>query len=286
MRDNPKTKPNHIFAIVCIAIVFFVIGLIGLVLIHSNNFLRLLENNLVAMVELDDNLEVSEIEALQTILNSNSFIDNGSVQYITKEDALNIMQKELGDDIAIPGENPFFNAYSFKIKAKYRNQSDLEKLRSALTGTSGITNFHYPKRIADQFAGFIRTFIQVSFCIVLLFLFLGIYLIINTIKLSLYANRFLIKNMQIVGAPWQFIRGPFIRSGLINGLISSTISIGLIIVIILFSVSYSTQIDQIFDISLTALLLFSLLVACLLTCWVSTKFGVDFYLKQKLERLY
>jgi len=286
MRDNPKTKPNHIFTIVCISIVFFLIGMIGLVLIHSNNFLRLLENNLVAMVELDASLESDELKLLKTNLASNPIIEKGSVKFVSKDDALQIMQAELGNELAVSGDNPFFNSLTFKILPKHRNRESLKKLRAELTSKTGILNFHYPERIARQFSSFISTFILISIGIVLLFLGLGVYLIINTIKLSLYANRFLIKNMQIVGAPWQFIRQPFIRAGLINGVISSLIALSLIVLIILFAVSYSVQLKEVFNIGLTAFLLCCLLITCLLTCWGSTKIGVDYYLKQKLEKLY
>ncbi len=286
MRDNPKTKPNHIFTIVCISIVFSLIGMIGLVLIHSNNFLKQLENNLVAMVELDADMNTSDIETIKSSLMANASIEASSVKFVSKEEALKIMYEELGNEVAVPGKNPFFNAFTFKVLPAYRNQANLRQLQHELTENAGLLNFHFPERIAQQFSGFIRTFILASVGIVLLFLLLGIFLIINTIKLSLYANRFLIKNMQIVGAPWQFIRGPFIRAGLINGLISSLIAISLLVLIILVTVSSFPQIKQVFDVGLTGLLLCSLLVTCLLTCWASTKIGVDFYLKQKLEKLY
>lgn len=286
MRDNPKTKPNHIFTIVCIAIVFFLTGIIGLVIIHGNHLLRLLENNLVAMVELEEDLSVSEIQLVQEELKSNVAIQAGSVQYVSKKEALTMMEQELNNEIATTGENPFFNSFTFKIEPKQRNQSNIEQLSADLIAKSGILNFHFPERIAHKFSAFIRTFIWVSIVIAILFLLLGIYLIINTIKLSLYANRFLIKNMQIVGAPWQFIRRPFIRSGLINGLISSFIALAVLIAVIFFARSQSLQFKQIFDIGSTGLLLFFLLIACLLTCWMSTKIGVNYYLKQKLENLY
>jgi cell division transport system permease protein len=120
----------------------------------------------------------------------------------------------------------------------------------------------------------------------LLFLFVAITLIHNTIRLALYANRFLIKNMQLVGASWRFISRPYLWKSIQNGFWSSLMAIGGLLAVIFF-INFDFPSPQGTNINLNlAVILGALTILGMLITFLSTLYVVNKYLKMRVDDLY
>jgi cell division transport system permease protein len=111
-------------------------------------------------------------------------------------------------------------------------------------------------------------------------------LINNTIRLSVYSKRFIIKSMQLVGATQEFIRKPFVVTGIIRGLIGAGIANIMLLFVILFVRSSAPELFALQEFVITAILFTGVVAAGALISWLSTTFAVRKYLKLKGDDLY
>ena len=120
----------------------------------------------------------------------------------------------------------------------------------------------------------------------LLLMFIALALINNTIRLSIYSKRFLIKTMQLVGATQGFIRRPFILKGIKHGIYGAFIAICLLIGILYLAQKKIPELQETQDMQLL-LTLFSIVIFMgILISWISTSLAVRKYLRLKADDLY
>ena len=120
----------------------------------------------------------------------------------------------------------------------------------------------------------------------LLLLIVAIALINNSIRLSIYNKRFLIKSMQLVGATQTFIRRPFVQKGIVHGIYSALIAILLIMGVMYYSQRYLPDLFQIQDIEILAYLFVMVLTLGIVISWISTSLAVRKFIRTRSENLY
>jgi cell division transport system permease protein len=119
-----------------------------------------------------------------------------------------------------------------------------------------------------------------------LLLVIAIALINNTIRLSIYSKRFLIKSMQLVGATQGFIRRPFLFSGILQGLYGGALAVGLLGGLFYLSVNYIPDLFELQDAVTLGILFGGMGLMGILITWFSTLFSVQKYLRLKSDELY
>ena len=119
-----------------------------------------------------------------------------------------------------------------------------------------------------------------------LLLVIAIALINNTIRLSVYSKRFIIKTMQLVGATGSFIRRPFLWHSVMQGLIASFIAILFLGLILYFSQKELPELVNLQDIGLILTLFVFVMLAGIGLTYLSTWFAVKKYLRAQADQLY
>ncbi|UCH13920.1 MAG: hypothetical protein JSV22_12545, partial [Bacteroidales bacterium] len=119
----------------------------------------------------------------------------------------------------------------------------------------------------------------------LLFL-VAVTLINNTIRLSIYSKRFIIRTMQIVGANNSFIRRPFLYKSALHGSFGALIAAGMLIGMIYFIQNEMESIINFQDFKLLTILFIIVLLIGIAISWISTYFAVNRYLNIKTDYLY
>ena len=115
---------------------------------------------------------------------------------------------------------------------------------------------------------------------------ISIALINNTIRLSVYSKRFIIKSMQLVGATQGFIRRPFIFRGIANGIYGALTAIVLLTGILYFSQKEIPELIEIQDVNLLISLFGIVIILGIIITWLSTFLAVQKYLRIKNDNLY
>jgi cell division transport system permease protein len=128
------------------------------------------------------------------------------------------------------------------------------------------------------------SFVLLGFSLALLII--SIALINNTIRLSVYSKRFILRSMQLVGATKGFIQKPFIIRGIVNGVISSVLAIGLLMLVVYLALQEVPELLQVENLAMYIILISSLLLLGILISWFSTYFAVRKFLRMKTGSLY
>jgi cell division transport system permease protein len=291
MNRNDKTiarrNVNFFYSIIGVALVLFLLGLFGLVIIQGQKIVKQFKEKVNLLVEFKPTTTPSQIDLFIKNLESDDFVKEGSITFTSKEEAADILREDFGEDfIKLGFNNPLYDVVTFNTKAEFMLSDSLAKIRSGLLNVPYVSDIFYQEGLVDNIAGNVKKIGYLSLIIGILFIFVAITLIHNTIKLALYSNRFLIKNMELIGASWGFISKPYLIRGIKNGFWSALIAIVLLVGLMIFiQIDYSdfNDFQDPFELSL---LFAGLIVLGILITSLSTFYVVNKYLKMRLDDLY
>ena len=225
------------------------------------------------------------IVQLQKTLDATTFVK--STEYITPEQAAEELQEDLGEDfIGFLGYNPLLPSIELKLKAEYTNLDSLAVIESELLANPDIKEIYYQKDLVHLINRNIRRIGLVILGFSALLLVIAIALINNTIRLSVYSKRFIIKTMQLVGATGGFIRRPFLLQGVVQGSLAAFIAIIFLGLILYFSQRELPELVNLQDIGLILTLFIFVLVTGIVLTYLSTWFAVKKYLMAQADQLY
>ena len=212
-----------------------------------------------------------------------------SIEYITKEEAISRLSEDLGEDFLkwLGNEtNPLLPSIDVRFHADYANNDSIALLEVQLLENTDVKEVYYQKSLVDLINQNVRKIATVLMVVSLVLLVIAIALIRNTIRLSIYSKRFLVRSMQLVGATESFIRRPFLRSGVSQGFIGGVLA-DLLLVGILYGISKRIP-DLVLiqdDVALIAVFVGIVMLGVILA-WLSTRAALDKFLKANLDKLY
>ena len=283
--NRRRLNSSRITTIVSISLVLFAIGLVGLLVLHTQKLSDYVKENIGFTVYMNKNVKEADIVQLQKELDAMEYVR--STTYISEEKAAENYQKELGVDfVQFIGYNPLHTSIEVHLKAQYALPVFFEQIDQQLKKNPLVEEVKYQKSLVKDVNDNINKISAILLGFSLLLLMIAISLINNTIRLAVYSKRFLIKTMQLVGATEGFIRRPFLTISLIHGLISSFIAIIMLIGVISISRKEIPEIINLQSVDLF-LMLFAFVIALgFLISLISTFFAVRKYLKIKVDYLY
>ena len=271
--------------VISLSLVLFIVGLLGLVLINAQRLSNYVKENVGFTIMLKADIAEIEIIKFQKELDAYAFVK--STIFVSKERATQDLQKDLGEDfVKFLGYSPLLASLDVKLNATYANTDSLVIIKNALNKNSNVHEVFYQKDLVDKLNKNINllSVFLLTFC-GLLFI-IAFALINNTIRLSVYAKRFLIRTMRLVGATNNFIQKPFLIKGLYQGVYSSIFAIFMLIGSIQLVQSEAANILNITDLKIIGLVFIIIFFSGLFISWVSTYFAVRKFIKQNEGELY
>jgi cell division transport system permease protein len=287
--DNKITKrrlrSSYVTSIVSISLVLFLLGLVGLLLLNTKKISDYVKENLKFTVYLKDNIKEVDILRIQKNLDLKHYVKE--TKYITKEQAAVEFQKELGENfIDFLGFNPLIPSIDVRLYAEYANTDSITIIKKDLSKFSQIDEVYYQESLIHLVNKNLRK-ISIFILIISGLLFLvAVTLINNTIRLSIYSKRFIIRTMQIVGANNSFILRPFLYKSALHGSFGALIAVGMLTGMIYLIQNEMESIINFQDFKLLSLLFIIVLLSGIAISWVSTYFAVNRYLNIKTDYLY
>lgn len=283
--SHKRLQASTASTIISISLVLFMLGLLGLIVLHAEKLSNYVKENIGFSVIVKENITEPSILEFQKKLDAEPFVK--STQYITKEQAAEDLTKELGEDfVDFLGYNPLLSSIDIRLNAQYANNDSLKVLEHKLLKNNLVKEVFYHKSLVDAVNKNIRriSLVILSFSVILLLI--SVALINNTIRLSVYSKRFIIKTMQLVGATRTFISRPFIWRSLVHGLVSSLIAISLLIVVIYFSRKTLPEIVDLQDIDLFLSVFGIVTIIGMVITGLSTILAVGRYLNMKSYKVH
>lgn len=280
-----QLRSSYITTTISIALLLFLMGIIGLILLNAQRLSNHVKENLGFTVLIRDNVRDAEVKKLEKQLAASNFVK--SVAYISKEDAAEVMQKELGEDfVDFLGYNPLLASIDVKLYANYTTPEAITKIEKDLLRIPEVKDIHYQKDLLYVINKNVRRISLILGVFSALMLFIAMALINNTIRLSIHSKRFVIRTMQLVGATSGHIRKPFLLKSIFYGFIGSVIAIFLLSGLIYFSSKELSGFIGFEVIDLIGLLFLIVIAIGILISWVSTFFAVGKYLFIHTDKLY
>lgn len=280
-----RLRTSYISTIVSIALVLYLLGILGIIVLHARKISILVRENIGFTVFINDNVKEADIKLIQKNLDASKFVK--STEYINKEKAAKILMQDLGEDfVSFLGYIPLLPSIEVHLKANYTNADSIAKIEQALLKNKQIKEVFYQKSLIEEVNENIKRVSYIILGISVLLLIISFALINNTIRLSVYSKRFIIKSMQLIGATQGFIRRPFIWHGITQGLIGAILSIGSLVLTIRFIHLRFPELINLNEIDLYLLLFLSVLLSGVLIAWICTYMAIRKYLKIKTDYLY
>lgn len=234
MKHNKEVKISywaaHLTTIVSVTLVLVIIGIIALITISAATETRRLREKLEVNVILSDSSSDSVANALAKDIARLPYAL--SVEVITKERALKIWKEETGEDLeTLFGVNPLSPEVSFTVKSDYATEKALRQMDSELKSLPGVEAVALPDSyMVESMNRNIERFAIILGAIALVMIIISFVLINNTVHLAIYARRFTIHTMQLVGATNGFIRKPFVVDNMMSGIIAGVLAASLLAV--------------------------------------------------------
>ena len=221
MKQKKKRVIDIQFITACIStsLVLLLIGAVGLVLLSANKLSDHVRENLELSLLLNDNVDKPTVDRIVNYVESQSYTKE--VRFISKEEILTEQVASMGlDPTEFLGYNPYTASIEVKLKAEYANTDSIAPIKNRLMRYTQIREISYPSELMDSVNENIRKISSLLLALALALSLISFALINNTIKLTIYSQRFLLHTMKLVGASWRFIRRPFLIRNLSIGIVS------------------------------------------------------------------
>lgn len=267
------------------ALVLILFGLVVFFVQVAHQLSNSVKEDLVVSVLLSDEAGEDAIQAYTHEMRQKKYIKK--LDYISKEQALKEHIQEMGTDPEeFLGSNPFSPSLEVHLKADYANSDSLSWITRDIKAQSIVLNVVYQKDLIDNLNNNLQKVSLVLLILAALLTFVSFGLINSTVKMSLYANRFLIHTMKLVGARWSFIRRPFLSRSFWIGLTSAILANGVLLTGIHLFLRYDPVLENIITLNIVLIMAGAVLLAGILLTLTSSYLSINKFLKMKAGELH
>jgi len=285
--SSKRGKPTYAYAIIGVALVLFLFGIVGWFFLNLQKSGDYLKENIQVHAWIYPDAGKKKIDSVTNYIKAIPYARD--VKYVTKEMAAEEWNKD--NDTTwkkFLDYNPLPESVDFYVKADYVQKDSLNILSGSLQNNfpGVIKEFQFPTETVTKISRYVRNGAIIFLVAAIILTILVVFSIDNTIRLAMYSNRFLIKTMQMVGATRWFIAKPINMRAIINGLVASLIAIAAIWGSVILIEKFVPDFKVLHD-NMSLLLLFGIIIVLGIgITLVSTHRAVIKYLRMKLDDLY
>ena len=275
----------YLSSVISISLVLLLVGVASMLLVNAKGVSDYFKENMQVSVLMKQNVSEEDAMAFCDRLENERYIR--STVYVSREQGERELARQLGDDfLDIFETSPIPVSIDVTLTAEYVSFDSLEVVRAELSESPLVDEVNYQRSLVDALnANLSRISLILAFFIALL-LFISYVLINNTVRLNVYARRFTIHTMKLVGATRSFIRAPFLVQAAFQGIFSAFLAIIALLGILFFMRSEFEQMFEIFRLELLLMVMGIVMVSGLLICLTSTYFVVNKLVSLKKDELY
>ena len=276
---------SYFSVVISISLVMFLLGLLGMLVLNAKTISDNFKEKVVLTIYLDDTAKEVEIEQLQKSLTLAQFVKEA--KYVSKEDAAEFMKGEYGEDFLDDvGYNQLQNSIDVNLKADFVTEQRLDSISEVTLNKKFVDDVRYDKDLVSIMNSNVK---RISMWILIfsgIFTLIAVLLINSSIRLAVYAKRFTIKTMQMVGATKRFIRKPFVMRSVRLGIIGSILAMVGMGVVLYYVNETFPELELLKNQILIGVLFVGVFAIGILITWISTHFATQRFLNLKTDELY
>ena len=282
-----RISTSYVTTIISITLVLFTLGFFGLLMAHAKTLSNYIKENIGFEIIMKPDVKEADILHLQKRLDTKPYIK--STEYITREEAIKRLSKTLGNDfVQFLGEddNPLLPSIDVRFNAEWANNDSITKVERQLLSNQMVKEVYYQKSFVHAINKNLSKIGFISLLLSALLLSIAIALINNTIRLSIYSRRFVIKGMQLVGATEAFIRRPFVIKSIYHGILSGIFALILLTGLLVAARQNIPELGLLENNQKIILLYLAVLVTGIIISGLSTWFAVGRYLYSHSDKVH
>ncbi len=282
-----RVNTAYFTSLISITLVLFTLGFLGLLLIHAKTLSNYIKENIGFEIIIKPGVREAEVLRLQKQLDTRPYVK--TTEYITRQEALNRLKQSLGENFVNffgKGDNPLLPSIDVRFHAAWANNDSISKIEQQLLKKPLIKEVYYQKSLVQEIDKNMNKISLVLLVLSAVLLVIAVALMNNSIRLTIYSRRFVIKSMQLVGATRGFIRRPFVWKGMLQGFYSALIAIALLTAVLAIARENLPELASVESPFMIGLVyLFVIVLGMAVTGW-STYFAVNRYLDMNKHKLY
>lgn len=276
---------SYTSTLISVALVLFVLCLIGLLLTSGRAISNHIKEKVGFTLFLKADVRDADMLELRKQVDAMEMVK--STEYVSAEEASNRLVGTLGQDYVDLAEgNPIPPSIEVHFYADYATPENFILVEQEFKNNELIDSIHYDRSHIQSLSSNIKKISLFLLALSVLLFMVSIVLIHNTIRLSVYSKRFLIKTMQLVGATNHYIRAPFLLRGAFQGFLSGLIAVLITSGIVYFLQIEANEIIKYLDFELLGIVYLTVLLVGMFLTFVATFFALNKFLKINKDDLY
>ena len=229
-----RHKSSAVSSIFSIYLTLIVSGSLLIISQNTNKLIEYLRDKYKIEVFFKDGVTEERVTELVTEFKKKNIVQ--SITVISKKDAERIFKSQFGDDIlGLLGYNPLPISCVINLKKDWPSRLDLQPIISDLKKYREVDEVRHQGKLISRIESYYDRFLQIMIIAISITLIIAIFIISNTVRLTIFSKKELIKSLQLIGATKWFIKGPFIIEGIVHGLIAAILAVYSLVGIIRFS---------------------------------------------------
>lgn len=287
-RIRRKVRRSYLISTVSIALVLFILGAVSYVTLSAVNAAEALRERVIISVEIADNLSKESKREMLSAFRSREEVAN--VDYTSKEDKLEDeefrRQFEL-DIYDILDENPLNDSFELTL---HRNSVEAETIAKLTADIKAIAGVEYisepPLETINQMHNTLSTIVLALLVFLAVLMFITLLLLNNTIRLAIYAKRYLINTMKLVGATKWYIMRPFLRSALWQGITAGITAGAMVIGLVYGAQSLMPTAIEMLDYVESAIIIGAMVVIGIVITLLFSALAVNKFVNMKTNKIH
>lgn len=272
------------WSVFSIAITIFFIGILVYVAFFSTKYIQDLSKKIEVEVLFYSEVREADVMAYEQQLKMKHYV--AASRFSSKSENTEIAKKILGNDFTEVIPNPINATIIFSVTPEYANSDSLAVIERDIMKNSEVKDIEYPDSIVKSVLNNFMKVQIIIFIICAIFMIISMILIANYIRLQIYAKRFGIRSMMLVGATKGFVRRPFVFKGFVQGVLGGILAIIMLAGLLhLGNIHIPVMVNFDYILEISILLAGIFLLSILFTILVSL-YSVNKYIKINTDRLY
>ncbi len=276
---------SYFSVVVSIALVLFLLGLLGLLVLNTKKVADYFKETVAVGIYFKDTAKDVEMKQLEKSLALAEYTK--SIKFVSKEEAAEAHSAELGENfVEYLGENPLQNSIDLYLNADYVSAEKVDEIAGEINAKEFVEEVTYDKPLISLLNDNIKKISLWVLIISGIFTFIAVLLINSSIRLSVYAKRFTIKTMQMVGATKRFIRRPFVWKSVRLGMVGAIIALAGMAGVLYYANKTFPQLALLDDPLIIGALFLGVFLLGIVITWFSTFLATQRFLNLRTDELY
>lgn len=274
-------------ATVSVALVLFILGMASLIGIATHVITNNIRENMGFVVLFNEDVTASDIAKVKSMFESNPGVS--STAYSSPEVVLDRWQAMVGEDediVRLSGINPFVGELEVHVRSAYASSDSLDRMIAPLMLLPQVGEVKIHTEMVDRVNATLRSVGLGLLIVAVALLIVSFVLIFNTVRLAVYARRFTIYTMKLVGATGGFIRRPFLLDNILNGLVAGLLASVALALVVMYCRTLDLSVTEILTWESVLPVIGALLVTGVLICLIAALFATNRYLRLSYDEMF